>query len=1018
MRLLPSILFLFISLLLSVSAVSAQEVKVTPKISKYNTDALFDEKKEFNSRELIIKFKDSATDQEIAKILESIKLKELSTLKGNFSLVSVPKETDLTSVAENLLKNNFVEFVEPNYKVERNFTPSDPYYKNQWYLKKIQTPKAWDQTKGASNITVAVIDGGVQTNHPDLSGKIVNPYNMVTGGTKLPADEHGTHVAGIIAATINKTGVAGIAPNVKIMPINVFDGEYADTYDIIDAIYYAADKKTDVINLSLGSFSYSYAMDYAASYAKSKGTVLIAAAGNEDTSLETYPAALDAVIGISATDKNDKITSFSNYGNYIDFAAPGQDIYSTVAGSSYRYMDGTSMAAPVVSGVTALVLSKNPMLTPSQVEDILRKSSVDLGRKGWDYLYGYGRIDAYKALQNTPAPASNLTASASNFIMKGTNKVTFSLNVQANTVFSLYIQNSKGSTVRKLVSDKKWSGGKFSASWDGKKDNGTYIAAGTYKVVAKITNGKETIYKSANVKVTDKVVPSIQLSSSTVYSPTVNKKLTIPYQLNKNARVTAKIYDRNNKVVKTILNNVATASGKRSVVWDGKNSKGKKVADGTYKLVMSVTDYYNVKGKSRKMSINVDTVKPTGKMIIGSTVFKMDGKSKHSGKLDFKENVYVTAYVTSNKGVKVKKLISEKFYKPGSYTIIWDGKNDKSQLLPEGKYQYLIEFKDQAGNKTTMKSSLLTLQDWRPPSVSATADLYYSSTGDATFSYTISKPGKVTIEIYSNGTVIRTIQKGISKVKGTHSSTFDGKDESGNILADGKYTYKITMVDAYNLSHFYTGNITVALTKVEITYPTVVQLHNSDDYAAEVFYKLSQPASVTIEIYDSYHDKIRTVVSNAAAKQGINSFTWDGKTDDGYDSYDDSFTYVIKAKNQAGNETEVKGKITNLENPDWLISHEAHFTPSDDNYWEHTQLNLDINVSHPLKAYLYIYEWTYGDLIDQKEYDLAKGINNLVYNKQETSDLYYVLKYEDSLGNTYYYEIQEYEYYKTQKKKL
>src|SRR5690606_2083194 len=129
--------------------------------------------------------------------------------------------------------------------------------------------------------------------------------------------------------SINKKGIAGIAPNVKLMPINVFSGELTDTYTVVKGIYYAADHGANVINMSLRSPYYSYSLDSAIQYAASKGIVMVAAAGNEDTYQEMYPAALDSVLAVSATDKRDYITNFSNYGYHIDFAAPGQSIYST-----------------------------------------------------------------------------------------------------------------------------------------------------------------------------------------------------------------------------------------------------------------------------------------------------------------------------------------------------------------------------------------------------------------------------------------------------------------------------------------------------------------------------------------------------------------------------------------------------------------------------------------------------------------------------------------------------------------
>ncbi|MBS4200622.1 S8 family serine peptidase [Bacillus sp. FJAT-49732] len=1005
--------FIFLSFFMFFSVASAEELQVEPKISKFSTHSLFDEKRDYDKDELVIKFKSSITTSQKQKILQSFSGTETSSLAdGKFSLVTFQDERDPIKIAEELLKHKEVEFVEPNYKVKTEYTPSDPNYKNQWYLKKIQMPKAWDITKGSSQITVAVIDSGVQINHPDLKGKIVFPYNVVTRGKNFTPDAHGTHVAGIIAASMNKTGVAGIAPNVKIMPINVFKGENADMYDVAVAVVYAADHGANVINMSLGSESYSYVLDYAAEYAKSEGVVLIAAAGNSDSYWETYPAALPSVLGISATNKNDNITDFSNYGTYIDLAAPGQDIYSTYTGSSYKNMSGTSMASPVVSGVAALILSKNPLLSADQVYNILKNSSVDLGSKGWDHFYGYGRVDAYKALQKTSAPISNINLNT-NFTVDGSKKNTFSLSVHKGAKLSLYVQDSKGKTVKTLIKSKVWNQSKASASWDGKQDNGTYAPTGTYKVIAKLTNGKETVSKTNTFKLTNKIKIAVKMNSSAAFSPKVTSKLTVSYYLNKSGKVTAKIYDNKNKLIKTLLNNSATSAGDRKLTWDGKNSKGQLVKDGNYKLVVSAMDSAKVKSNDATMSIKVDTVKPTATISLLTSPYKIDGKSKPVLKVTVKEKVNMTTYVMTEKGSKIKQLTNNKSYNPGAITLNWNGKNDKGINVAEGKYYILVEVKDAVGNKLSTKSKLFVLQDWLKPTIQATQNLYYSASGNTSYEYTSSKAGNVTVQILKDGKIVRTVQSGISIAAGTNKFVVDGKDQAGNVLADGVYQYKITVLDKYNNSGSYTGNLTVALTKVTIEYPTVVEYDDSyyAEYASEVFYKLSHAASVTIEIFDSYNYKVRTIVKSSSLKAGINKFKWDGYDDDGDYAdyyYDYPFRYVITAKNAGGNVTTVQGKITNEENPKWLVSHSYSFTQSYENYWENTALNLNIKVNEPLDLKLLVYNDSYSQtLLYSKSYKLLNGTNNLTYNKVNTDDLYYILQYQDKLGNKYHYEIDE-----------
>ncbi|MBP1081420.1 S8 family serine peptidase [Bacillus capparidis] len=400
-----SILFLFIN----IQTTYAEADDRSSDIRKTQIDGLFDEEKDFSQRELVIKFEPSIKEEEKSQILANYHLSEQTyNENGGFSLVSASPESELKGTAERLRNDKRVQFVEPNFVIESAYVPQEPGYSHQWSLKKINMEKAWDITKGSSDITVAVIDGGLQSDHPDLKGNVLPSYNAVTGGKTITADKHGTHVAGIIAASLNKLGITGIAPNVKILPIDVFEGKEANAYDVADAIIYAADHGANVINLSLSTTNYAQVMEEAIHYARSKGIVTVASAGNDGSDVPEYPAALDSVISVSSTNSQDAHSNFSNYGPEIDISAPGEGIYSTVTGSKYGTMNGTSMAAPAISGTAALILSKNPLLSADKVTSILMKSTIDLGEKGKDILFGNGRIDVDKAMKNTPLPVDRL----------------------------------------------------------------------------------------------------------------------------------------------------------------------------------------------------------------------------------------------------------------------------------------------------------------------------------------------------------------------------------------------------------------------------------------------------------------------------------------------------------------------------------------------------------------------------------------------------------------------------------
>ncbi|WP_328460516.1 S8 family serine peptidase [Actinoplanes sp. NBC_00393] len=284
---------------------------------------------------------------------------------------------------------------------------SDPYRSSQWDLTKIRTTEAWRTSTGAG-ITVAVIDTGVDGSHPDLAGKVLTGYDTIAGraGGNTDRNGHGTHVAGTIAAkTGNGVGVAGIAPDVKILPVKTLDATGSGLMsDTAEGIVWATDHGAQVINMSLGSHDQLGAVTTAIAYARSKGVTVVAAAGNERTkgSPVSYPAADPGVIAVAATDSADKYAYFSNAGNYVDLAAPGSDILNTyptaLRRSGYASMSGTSMAAPHVAAAAALVKAYRPASTPDQIEQALERTAKDLGATGFDRDYGNGRLDVAAAL--------------------------------------------------------------------------------------------------------------------------------------------------------------------------------------------------------------------------------------------------------------------------------------------------------------------------------------------------------------------------------------------------------------------------------------------------------------------------------------------------------------------------------------------------------------------------------------------------------------------------------------------
>ena len=360
-----------------------------------------------------------------------------------------------------LRKQSDIRCAEPNY-IRRPYNtevhPDDPGYIYQWNYPFIHLPEAWGITTGGDDVIVAVIDTGVLVNHPDFRDRLADTgYNFASGepdgigpdpndpGDKSPgtgvSNFHGTHVAGVIgAATNNGEGVAGVTWNTKIMPVRVMSGGGGSNYDLMQGVLYAAglendsgtvpDKPADIINLSLGGRGYSSMEQEIFDRVRAEGIIVVAAAGNDNTSRPDYPASYDGVISVSAVNRSGAKARYSNYGSRVDVAAPGGElnrpndpnrIYSTQGDDSgsgikynYGFNQGTSMAAPHVSGTAALMKAVYPALSPYEFEALLINGKItdeigDSGSGKRDDYYGYGLINAFKAV----VAARELAAGAS-----------------------------------------------------------------------------------------------------------------------------------------------------------------------------------------------------------------------------------------------------------------------------------------------------------------------------------------------------------------------------------------------------------------------------------------------------------------------------------------------------------------------------------------------------------------------------------------------------------------------------
>lgn len=425
-----------------------------------------------------------------------------------FRVIKVPQGGVKEKVSEYRGKQE-VEYAEPNYLAHSLMVPNDPYYSYQWHMQNsvyggIKMESAWDTSTG-SGVTVAVIDTGVAYENygkykkaPDLAGTLFAPgYDFVDNDTHPNDDNgHGTHVTGTVAQTTNNSlGVAGIAFNSTIMPVKVLDRNGSGTYaNVAAGIYFAADNGAKVINLSLGGSADSTTLKNAVAYAYGKGVTIVAAAGNDNSSTISYPAAYDDyVIAVGATRYDETLAYYSNYGPSLDIVAPGGDLRvdqnndgygdgvlqqtfgRRVDQFGYYFYQGTSMASPHAAGVAALVIA-NGVTGPDNVRAALQTTAEDKGASGWDATYGWGLVDATAALAYVPGPVDNPpTVSITNPLNGATISGLVSIEASAtDDVGIVQVDFYVGATLIGTATTSP-----YSVSWDS-----TTVADGTYTLTA------------------------------------------------------------------------------------------------------------------------------------------------------------------------------------------------------------------------------------------------------------------------------------------------------------------------------------------------------------------------------------------------------------------------------------------------------------------------------------------------------------------------------------------------------
>jgi thermitase len=354
---------------------------------------------EFVDGEILVKFREGSQP---AALLENSRIGAVpvETLRAvGVQRIQLPARMSVGAAVAYYRALPFVEFAEPNF-IARAFqvTPNDPRYGSQYALPKISAPTGWTVTTGSSSVVIAIVDTGIDKNHADLNTKFVPGYDFVNNDNDPDDDNgHGTHCAGIAAAvTNNGVGVAGVDWNARLMGVKVLNSSGSGSFSVIsNGITWAADNGAKVVSLSLGASSGSSTLESAVNYAWNRNVVVVAAAGNSNTTSPSYPAFYTNCIAVGSTDQNDARSSFSNYGaSWVDVAAPGTSILSTYDGNSYATLSGTSMACPAVAGLAGLLWAKNGLgASNSTVRSAIEATCDPVG--SW---VAKGRINVARAL--------------------------------------------------------------------------------------------------------------------------------------------------------------------------------------------------------------------------------------------------------------------------------------------------------------------------------------------------------------------------------------------------------------------------------------------------------------------------------------------------------------------------------------------------------------------------------------------------------------------------------------------
>ncbi|MFA5033521.1 MAG: S8 family peptidase [bacterium] len=499
----------------------------------------------------------NATYKELGILDKSITIVDKGLSPLNFIVVDVPGNLDNVKSFMQIMKNNpCVKFVEPERPMHILATPNDTYYGGyQWDKRLLNCPAAWDLGYGSMDISIAVIDQGSDYNHQDLSAHYKTDtlgYDFLDNDNNpVPLDTleaHGTHCSGVAAAVIgNGKGIAGIS-NSRLYSLRAGSSTTLPSASCANSIQWCADRKVRVISMSWGNYTLVSQISQACLNAWNAGCLLVSATGNDGTTPMMYPARLSQVIAVGAIDSTSARWQYSNYGSETELIAPGVGVIGTIplrGENSYQLFAGTSEACPQVAGIAALVLSASPTLTNQEVRDILDSTATDLGTAGRDQYHGYGKPNAYAAVQKAlsiSGPRDTAVLTVNNKDSAADNLIVSGITKSANWIISISLTSfgvAPGGTRQVTVVA------------------GGALSSGTYK---------DTLWIHSNDPINPYPVPvtllvGIGVEENNVISPlslkaffnAKNKQIDINYSIVLPSNVKLTLLDAAGRVVKNIL---------------------------------------------------------------------------------------------------------------------------------------------------------------------------------------------------------------------------------------------------------------------------------------------------------------------------------------------------------------------------------------------------------------------------------------------------------------------------------